>query len=356
MSLLVFLLACAGDKGLDPDPRPERGDSAPPWEGPNDIAPGRYATSLIWVEEGRRCVRLAQMAFEEEGRISGLSWTFCQDLWGGLAEVQTVGTSTQDAPNDDAESAVVSLDSFVSGAYETLDGTWGHGDTSAEVELRWPDGATERWRRTWQDATLMKLEPWRVSRADAPEQTWLRRAEDGTFSRGADPVVAGFAFGGPAAPQHEEGALVDLSGLKAKNYTGRVCRWNGYYAAPDDVEGCFADGLSLASVFVTTSTGVERYAFPDAGMWVYAYLARVAGEGVLGRRLAYQISHDFDGDGNIMEGGHIYPGLVILDDFGEQRGVVYIDQSYDTGVEAVMIMSAMAYLDDGSDAAQEGIE
>jgi hypothetical protein len=82
----------------------------------------------------------------------------------------------------------------------------------------------------------------------------------------------------------------------------------------------------------------------------------VPGEGVAGRRLAYQISHDFDGDGNISEGGHIYPGLVILDSLAEPRGVAYIDQSYDTGLLQVMIMSAMAYLDDGSDEAQQGIE
>lgn len=358
--LLLIGLACTSpageDKGGD-TPDGETAETGAAWEGPNAVAPGRYVSTLLWEQGGHHCVRLAMISLEAEGVISGEGWTWCDGAWSGLAEVQPIGTSAQtDVPTDDATASVMTVGAFMSEAPTPLTGSWAHGDGDTEVALRWPDGAEERWRRTWHDEALMKLEPYAVSAADAPEHTWLSRAADGTFSRDSAATVAGFAFGGPDAPAFEEAALTDLSALKEKNFTGRVCRWNGYYVAPDDDEGVFADGLSLASVFYTTSTGVERYVFPDAGMFVFAYLSRPGGEGGLGLRLAYQISHDFDGDGTITEGGHTYPGLAIVDAVGAQRGMVYADQSYDPGVEAVMIMSAMAYLDDGSAPAQDGIE
>ena len=358
--MLLLLLACTpvAPKG-EPTETAETAETgeAPSWEGPNAVAPGRYVSALLWEEGAHHCARLTALELKDGGGLGGAGWTLCDEAWSGLAEVLPIGTSEQaDAPADDADSWVMGIGAFVDESPAPLAGTWGHGDGDTEVVLPLDDGGVGRWRRTWHDDALMKLEPYEVARADEPGRTWLHRDEDGVFSRDATATVAGFAFGGPDAPSFEEPPESSLSALQEKNYTGRVCRYNGYYEPPADDEGCFADGLSLASVFYPTTTGVARYAALDGSMWVYGYLAWPGGEGLLGYRLAYQTSHDFNGDGNITEGGHTYAGLLIVDATGAQRGLVFADQSYDSGEGAVKIMSAMAYLDDGSAEAQDGVE
>ncbi len=353
---LLTATACQpaiSNKGSDSGTEGEE-DSPDPWSGPNEVAPGTFVSTAMWAEGGVRCSRLAQLALQDGGDLSAWSWTFCQDAWGGYADVVPIGASEQDAPAEDAAFEVQSHAIFIGQEPTLREGHW-DALTDTAVELSWEDGSTERWARTWTDETLDKLELFQVSAADAPTDTWLQE-QDGAFARDEDATVLGVAFGGPEDPGLEVG-LDGLDDYMETNYFGRFLRWNGYYTAPDDALGVNSDELGLSS-FYLTDTGVARYVYggDGGGMYIFCYLALPEDrEGLRTRQIVYQTSHDFDNDGNIADGpGHVYAGLQIVDATGTFRGVVFADQSYDTGVEAVMILSSMYYLDVSDDAAHSG--
>lgn len=363
-ALLTYLLAAWGCRGPDSGKDTGEGthtgvldtDTGGDWEGPNDLVPGAYVSSTMWLSGGRRCARLGQLAFMESGELRAWSWTLCQDTWEGYADVVPVGSSEQEGPGDDAEALVQSQAAFIGQEPVRRVGTWEEASEGV-VSLQWEDGSTESWARTWHDEALNKLELFELSAADEPGNTWLAQDAEGR-TRDATARNMGVAFGGRATPGFETG-LSALDAEMDRNYHGRFLRWNGYYEPPEDEGGVKADELGLTS-FYLTDTGVARYLYggDGGGMYVYAYLALPEErDGLRTRQIVYQTSHDFDNDGNIADGpGHTYAGLQILDATGTFRGVVFADQSYDTGLEEVVILSAMYYLDLYDEAAHEGTE
>ncbi len=354
---LTLLLGCDGQGGpleVHESPADSSVDSEPPAPEAHDLAPGRYVASWQWVASGQHCNRLTQLELQADGRFTDAGWTLCRDTWGGLVDLWQVGEAEQ-GPDGDEEAWVRALSAVHQSDAEVRRGRWAWVEYGVEVELSWDQGHTQRWRRTWHDETLYKLEPTSLGEADEPGSVYLV-SDGGVWLRADRPVGGGWAFGDGDSPDYTQfgpSSVEDAMG----SYSGAVLRWNGYYEAPDDEEGVGYSQLNLDPYFEVTSTGVARYTVQSAGMWVYAYLSLVPrAEGVDPRQVAYQISHDFDRDGTISEGGHTYAGLLIVDGAGLTRGIVYSDQSLDSGLDQVMIMSSMYFVDVFDEGAHVGIE
>jgi hypothetical protein len=321
----------------------------------HDSAPGRYVAAWQWVRTGEHCNRLSQLELQADGAVVDAGWTLCQATWGGYTDVWPIGTPSDGVAQSDSDHSVQGVAAVLATSPETRSARWFWITYGVSLEITWDDGASQRWRITWHEDGLYKLEPFLISESDEPADTWLVDT-DGTPSRNDTPSAGGWAYGDGDSPAPDVPVVSGVSDLM-QSYYAHFLRWNGYYEAPDDEEGVNADQLNLTPYFDLSSTGVARYTYNSGGLPVYSYLSPVAeGKGIHPRLYAYQTSHDFDVDGNIADGpGHTYSGLLVVDGNNAARGIVFIDQSNDTGINQVMIMSAMAYLDT-ADAVTDAIE
>jgi hypothetical protein len=104
---------------------------------------------------------------------------------------------------------------------------------------------------------------------------------------------------------------------------------------------------------------VLRYVASDGPLFVFSYFTRSRRlDGILARRVAYQTSHDFDGDGHIADDlGHLYSGLEVLGSDGGLRGFVFADSSpsFD-GCDEDNTISSIWYLDTADCDALYGVD
>lgn len=227
----------------------------------------------------------------------------------------------------------------------TLTGSWLLAGGS--VDVTWSGGDTERWRHTWHDATLDKLEL--VATSYLGGSPYLSDA--GVRDPAAE--TAGWAFGGSGSSA-TAGVPISPTG----SYSGLIRRHNAWCGAPASDANVYETGLT-PSLFHLTSTAVLRYVASDGPQFVFSYLTRSRRlDGILARRVAYQTSHDFDGDGHVADDlGHLYSGLEVLGNDGQLRGFVFADSSpsFD-GCDEDNTISSIWYLDAADCDALYGID
>jgi hypothetical protein len=321
--------------------------------------PGTYAVTISGrLPSGVHFARLALYSFDGtcnagtgNGSVTERFWYFPGDaasrVYGSTHVRVGVATDPTYARTKDKARTVRGSKRFNSGpsAVATLTGSWSL--TAGSVDVTWSGGDTERWRHTWQDATLDKLEL--VAASYVGGSTYL----SGSGTRDPAAETAGVAFGGPGSSA-TLGVPIAASGA----YSGLIHRHNAWCGAPASDANVYETGLT-PSLFHVTSTGVLRYVTSDGPLFVFSYLTRSRRlDGILARRVAYQTSHDFDGDGHVADDlGHVYSGLEVLGSDGHLRGFVFADSSpsFD-GCDENNTISSIWYLDTADCDALYGID
>ena len=285
------------------------------------------------------------------GTVSEDFWYFSGDaarrVYGSTHVRVGVATDPTFAGTADKARTVRGLKHFNAGpaGVLTLTGSWSL--VAGSVDVTWSSGDTERWRHTWKDATLDKLEL--VAASYVNGSTYLSDA--GIRDPAAE--TAGWAFGGPGAD-----ATVATPIAASGNYLGLIRRHNAWCGAPESDANVYETGLT-PSLFHVTSTGVLRYVTSDGPLFVFSYFTRSRRlDGILARRVAYQTSHDFDRDGHIADDlGHLYSGLEVLESDGRLRGFVFADSSpsFD-GCDENNTVSSIWYLDTADCDALYGVD
>lgn len=310
--------------------------------------PGGYAVTLKGVmPDGSHLTRLAMYSFRPDGSLKRDMWEWSSSAahWysstpGDYGSIgATIGTDTASSYPGSVDSTYPVWGSvkFASGVNATTTAaTWvpippGTCASSADCTVRvtFPDGTTEKWKTTWSDAHLDKMELLDASYLAAGSSYYL--AASG--ARDAAATNAGWGFGGPgigfvtAVPLE---ALMSNGVSPAPALHGLSDRFNAWSCTS---EGIVPQDLYLQSHFNATSTKVLRYVAWDNAVksrhWVFSYFARPPGStGTLATRVSYQTSHDFDDDGEVANNvGHIYSGLEVIDSTGKFRGFVFSDSS-----------------------------
>jgi hypothetical protein len=321
--------------------------------------PGTYAVTITGrLPSGIHFARLAIYAFEGTctagvgaGSVTERFWYFPGDaaerVYGSTHVRIGVAIDPTFAGTADKARTVRGSKRFSAGpgAIATLTGSWSLAAES--LDLTWSSGDTERWRHTWQDATLDKLEL--VAASYVSGATYLSAA--GLRDPAAE--TAGWAFGAPVA-----NAAVGMPIPAAGGYSGLIRRHNAWCGAPASDANLYETGLT-PSLFHVTSTGVLRYVAADGPLFVFSYLTRGRRlDGILARRVAYQTSHDFDADGHVDDDlGHLYSGLEVLGSDGGLRGFVFADSSpsFD-GCDENHTISSIWYLDTSDCDAVYGVD
>ena len=291
--------------------------------------PGTYAVTLSGrLPSGIHFTRLALYAFEGTCSAGTGGGTVREDFWYAQGDAAArsygsthvrVGVASDPgyAATADRNRTVRGLKRFNAGlrSVSTITGTWSL--APAAVDVTWSTGDTERWRHTWHDATLDKLELVAASYVSGP----IYLSDAGARDPAAE--TAGWALGGPGTD-----ATVGVPLAPSGSYLGLIRRHNAWCGAPASDANVSETGLN-PSLFHVTSSGVLRYVVADGPLFVFSYLARTRRlDGILARRVAYQTSHDFDGDGHIADDlGHSYSGLEVVASDGQLRGFVFMDAS-----------------------------
>ena len=320
--------------------------------------PGTYAVTITGrLPSGIHFARLALYSFDGTcsagtggGTVSERFWYFPGDatrrVYGSTHVRIGVAADPTYAGTADKARTVRGSQRFATGPAKVsmLTGTWSL--AAGAVDVTWSSGDTERWRHTWHDATLDKLEL--VAASYVGGSTYLSDA--GTRDPAAE--TAGWAFGGSASAT--SGVPIAASG----SYSGLIRRHNAWCGAPASDASVYETGLT-PSLFHVTSTGVLRYVASDGPLRVFSYFTRSRRlDGILARRVVYQTSHDFDGDGHVADDlGHLYSGLEVLGSDDRLRGFVFADSSpaFD-GCDENDTISSIWYLDTADCDALYGVD
>lgn len=321
--------------------------------------PGTYAVTLSGrLPSGLHFTRLALYAFEGTCSAGAGNGTVREDFWyaQGDAAARSYGSAhvrvgvTSDpgyAGTADRNRTIRGLERFNANLrnVSTITGTWAF--ASGAVDVTWSTGDTERWRHTWHDATLDKLEL--VAASYVSGSVYLSDAG----ARDPAAETAGWALGAPGTS-----ATAGVPLAPSASYLGLIRRHNAWCGAPASDANVSATGLN-PPLFHVTSTGVLRYVAADGPLFVFSYFSRTRRlEGILGRRVVYQTSHDFDGDGHIDDDlGHTYSGLEVVASDGQLRGFVFMDASpsFD-GCDENDTISSIWYLADADCDALYGVD
>lgn len=320
---------------------------------PEPPFPGGYAVSLKGVLPGGVCfTRLCMYSFQPGGTMRSDFWFWREDapVW-SAANPGDYGSIDRQVGYANQASYPYNFDqnAFVQGSRKfsdanatptTIFGTWVmQGSDSVLVDF---NGSTELWKTTWSDATLNKIE---LQQANYVEGAFYLKSTGGYDITA---VNAGWGFGGKNVGFT---SVANINGMHKDLPYGRFIRHNSWNGADEPVA---LDSMSLASVFLSTTTGVLRYvtwdSTPGAQHHGFSYLAQPMGNsGLTSGRVCYQVSHDFNNNGHIADDvGHTYSGLQVIDQVGNFRGFVFSDSSVN-GAPLVVgrnhTISALYYLD-----------
>jgi hypothetical protein len=283
--------------------------------------PGSYSVTIKGRQpNGVDFTRLAMYSFRADGsfRQDAWYWDSATPVGGAQAAIGTrigyVVDPRDQYDNEDQSHSVVTLSKVLNEPPLTTFGHWTLSSDGRQVTVRFSWGDTEVWRVDRPDAALYRLELLSASYTVGP----FYLQANGT--RNPNVKNAGWGFGGQG--QGFPYAVGPLS--FQKNLVGKNLMHNAYLG---DMP-VRPDAMSLASVFLRTDTNIYRYVFWNAPHYVYAYLQAYPGPGMLARRVAYQIGHDYNNNGQIEDDrGHTYAGIQVIDMKGQFRGFVFSDSS-----------------------------
>lgn len=316
-----------------------------------DATPGTFVVTVKGkLEDGRHFAKLATYVFYASGAVRAYAWVWHNTTGCEYAPVAPIGRAPQpDYTHDvDAEHQVMGLagvDEAMSGMV-TVDGIYTtHADA---VHIAWSWGDSESWALTWEDGRLYKLELVGSSYTQGgiyltPE---LQRVESPV------PVNVGWGFGGPG-PDFTHGASLPAM---TKDYGNALIMRHNAWAQRDEKVAPTAMRLSL---FHPTDTGILRRVFwSDVGHWVFSYVVKpTPWSNAAARRVHFQISHDYNNDGQIeQEIGHVNAGLQIIDRSGEPRGLVFVECSPSAATPDDATLAALYYLDTHTPDAMYGVD
>ena len=325
---------------------------------------GNYVYSKKFVDQtgvnpkgsmGEHYVRVGMFTFNPDNTIIDDYWewslwvaTDFDPAWSPFPHTtQQIGVGVGGPAYNDDENKHIGVIPRFYGPVENLTrdtGTWSL--SGRRVTINWSDGSWEKWYATWEEpGNLYKLEQYDASYIRSGSHYFLTYEAINNADKDARDILApnvGWAFG---CSSYDFTYARPFGAEFQKNLIGCSLEYNTAYAEPERIVATSSE--SGYGDYHFTSNNVLRWVSDGGTYWVYGYFTvPESNPGVLARRTLGHIAGDSDLDGHIEDmWGHRNPGLQIIDNAGNYRGITVVQYYPDSPPYLPLSVAARYYLD-----------